>query len=107
MSENELKTVGTNPRSRRFRRLVRLLPFLIGFLFGLLWALVYVLLGDLHGMWAMYDREFPFLLAKLLGLRVSLMPWRAGILLAFADGGVAGIVITWILSLIFLHGPEP
>jgi len=83
-------------------RFVRRIPLLIGVLFGLFWATAFLALGRLHGMWPMFEREFPFFIASLLGLHMVKMPWWVGVTAAFVDGALVGVLSG--LVLVFLSG---
>lgn len=82
------------------RKLFSYLPTLIGLFLGLFWSVVHLVLGDLHGMWPMFDRGFPFLLPRLFQVPVfSLSKW-SGTIFAFADAAAIGTLLAWGIRLV-------
>ena len=84
---------------QRVTRKTNYIPWIIAIIFGVLWSAAYVLLGRMHGMWPMFNSEFPFSTAHLFTSRVAELSVGVGALFAFIDGAVAGLAGSWILLL--------
>lgn len=82
------------------------LPLLVASILGGLWAGLYLIAGSLHGMWPMFNRKFPFLIASLLHLRPEAISSRLGALLTFADGASVTFVVAWLLLGVVRHGSQ-
>ena len=91
---NAAKTV-----SRRAGRKTNQIPWIVALTFGVFWSATYLLLGRMHGMWPMFNSEFPFSTAHLFISRIAELPTALGALFAFLDGAVAGFAGGWIILL--------
>ena len=75
------------------------IPWIVALLFGVLWSAAYLLLGQMHGMWPMFNSEFPFSTARLFTSRIAGLRPAFGAIFAFLDGAIAGLVASWIFLL--------
>lgn len=85
------------------QRLKKLLPAGLALIFALFWGLVYMFFSLLHGMQAMFDRQFPFLFAALLGIPNESMSLVSGVFFAMLDAAVFGFVLGWLVRGLFSH----
>ncbi|MCB0261509.1 MAG: hypothetical protein R3C41_13270 [Calditrichia bacterium] len=75
---------------------VKILPVIVASSFAIFWAIIYVSFMKLHRMPTMFDQQFPFFLATLLGVHNESMPVVSGILFAMLDAGIFGLVFGWV-----------
>lgn len=66
---------------------------------GIAWALVFLLFSIFHGMTKMFNKEFIFFIAKILGVNLNTI-W-AGLTFAFLDGALVGFMFGLILMMIY------
>ncbi len=78
------------------------MPFITAISAALIWALFYFIFDRLHGMQAMFDQQFPFLAARLLGLHNEPMSLLSGVFFAAVDAGVGGGAAGWLLRRLML-----
>lgn len=79
-------------------KLIRRLPLIVSLIFGMLWGMMYLVFGGLHGMWRMFDKEFPLFIASALGLHPNSMSVLAGTLSAVGDGALGGFLLSWAFT---------
>ena len=91
------QTTNEDPERVGRGKTLRYLPLVVALGFGAFWAVLYLFLGRIHGMWAMFDKEFPFLITAVLGIHEAEMSPGVGALLAFVDSVVAVFLILWTL----------
>ena len=89
---NAAQTVG-----RRAGRKTNYIPWIVALTFGVFWSATYLILGRMHGMWPMFNSEFPFSTARLFTSQIAELPTALGALLGFVDGAVAGLAASWIV----------
>lgn len=77
------------------------LSWLIATFAALIWGFSYFLSAKLHGMQAMFDPMFPFIIARLLGIHEESMSVLGGTLFAMLDAGILGVIVGWLLHLAF------
>jgi len=82
---------------------IRRFPLIAAVSLAILWGLVYLAFGVLHGMWSMFDQEFPFVVARLLGVVHSSMSPLAGAAFAMLDGALAGGLLGWGFRKVLVH----
>ena len=97
----EESSLGSTPRtvSRPASRKANYIPWIAALIFGVLWSLVYLVLGRMHGMWPMFNSEFPFSTVRLFTSQIAELPTVLGALFAFVDGSVVGLAASWIILL--------
>ena len=100
MSQHQTKEIQSGNADsgldHQVRKIANSIPWILAALFGVFWSTTYLFLGVLHGMWPMFDSEFPFLIAHLLGLHIGHLSIPVRALLVFADGGLIGFVLAWL-----------
>ena len=74
------------------------IPLIVAFSLALFWGIVYVAFGIMHGMWGMFDQEFPFVIARLLGVTRHSMSPLVGTAFATLDGALAGGILGWVFK---------
>jgi len=67
--------------------------------YGIVWSLIFLLFSIFHGMTKMFNKEFIFFIAKILGVNVNTI-W-AGLTFAFLDGALVGFLFGLILMMIY------
>ena len=92
--------------NENIRGIIQFSPLKIAFITGLFWVFVYLSLGRLHGMWPMFDKEFPFLVASVFGVHTGTISVLTGAVLAFTDAVIVGFTLSLILKKMFLHFAE-
>ncbi len=85
----------------KFDNFFKKLPWITGFITALVWGSVYILFDKLHGMQAMFERQFPFLIAWLLGLHRETISILSGLFLAMLDALILGVLIGWLFRSLF------
>jgi len=98
--EKDVSPSGT--RSKFIRRI----PLLTSLIFGSLWAFMYFFFGRMHAMWQMFDKEFPLVVAAIVGVHKGNMSPLTGVLFAFADGMIVGGVLGFLFSRLLVSGGE-
>lgn len=93
-----------NDDRHRITTSVRWLPLILGVVVGCAWAGMYLFLGRLHGMWGMFDEEFPFFFAASIGVRREAMSILEGASFASIDGALIGFLVGFLLKRIVLRG---
>ena len=81
-----------------FEKFHKRLPMITATVFMLFWGAIYLFFSKLHGMQAMFDQEFPFLVAWLLGFQNETMSMVSGTLFAILDGGILGVMFGWVFQ---------
>ncbi|MDE3056789.1 MAG: hypothetical protein KGJ59_02390 [Bacteroidota bacterium] len=94
--------INDRKKNKRQRAIWNILIF-TAVISGLLWMMVYLFLDRLHGMQRMFNGEFPFLIASILGLHREAMSVVIGTTLAFLDGAFVGFIFSWFLKMIVFH----
>lgn len=84
---------------RRGKRTSSRIPWIVAILLGMFWSTTYLFIGQLHGMWPMYNGEFPFLIARLFTSQVAKLSVAAAAISTFTDGALVGLVGSWLLML--------
>ena len=85
--------------SLRASKKANYIPWIVALAFGVLWSAAYLLLGRMHGMWLMFNSEFPFLTARLFTSRIAELSPILGASFAFLDGALVGLAASWIVLL--------
>lgn len=65
---------------------------------GILRGIVFAVFGSIHSMWRMFDEDFPFFVAVILAVHNETMSPMRGILFAFIDGALVGLLSGWVSS---------
>ncbi len=78
-------------------------PWIFSLGAAILWALIFWFLGRLHGMWRMYEGEFPLIIASLLGITKTNLSATQALLLAALDGAGAGWLSGWLFRFFLKH----
>lgn len=75
------------------------IPWIVALIFGVIWSVTYLVLGRMHGMWPMFNGEFPFMTAHLFTFQSAELSATLGGLFAFIDGAIVGLAGSWIVLL--------
>jgi hypothetical protein len=67
---------------------------------------MYFFFGRMHAMWQMFDKEFPLVVAAIVGVHKGNMSPLTGVLFAFADGMIVGGVLGFLFSRLLVSGGE-
>jgi len=90
----------------KIQRLNLRMPLLMAGVFGVFWSGLYAFMGMLHGMPAMFDREFPFLLSGFLGVHNGRMSAASGFMWAFADGAFVAFALSGLMVVLAARSSE-
>ena len=71
-------------------------PWIFGVITAILWGLLFLFFGRLHGMWDMFEGEYPLFFASLIGIAKTRLSVGQAVLFAALDGAVAGWVLGWL-----------
>ncbi len=82
----------------KFEKFYQKLPIVTGLVFAIFWGVIYLFFAKLHGMPAMFDQQFPFLIAWLLGFHDESMSIVSGTLFAILDAGILGVMFGWVFQ---------
>lgn len=93
----------TSNSSIKLRWMLKRIPWILSLATALVWGLLYLMLGRLHDMWKMFDREFPFFIAWLIGIHKGTMTPITGTLFALLDGALFGGVFGWLFRYVLLR----
>ncbi len=85
--------------SLRASKKANYIPWIVALIFGALWSATYLILGRMHGMWPMFNSEFPFSTARLFTSRIAELSPALSAVFAFLDGAVVGSAASWIVLL--------
>ena len=80
-----------------FDNFYKKLPLITAIFVALIWGLFYLLFDTLHGMQAMFDQQFPFFVARILGIHNNTMSVVSGVFFAMVDAAIWGAVTGWLL----------
>lgn len=95
--------MSTSNSSEKLRWLLKKMPWILSLATALAWGLLYLMFGKFHGMWKMFDREFPFFIAWILGIHQGTMTPITGTLFALLDGALFGGVFGWLFRYALLR----
>ncbi len=69
--------------------------FLITLFSGSVWGFIYLLFSRLHSMDKMFNKEFIFVVPKIIGVQV--LTSTMGFVFSFLDGAIFGVIFTIII----------
>lgn len=80
---------------------IKILPLIAGLFTALIWSVSYLNFSVLHGMHQMFDQQFPFIIAWVIGVHNENMSQISGAFFAGLDGLLIGSIFGWIAKKIF------
>lgn len=81
-------------------------PWILSRVTAIFWGLLFWFLGRLHGMWTMYEGQFPLAMASVVGMAKTKLSVMQALLLAALDGAVAGWLLGWLLRFLLRRMPS-
>lgn len=81
-------------------------PWIFSMITAILWGMLFLFLGKLHGMWDMFEGEYPLFFASLIGIAKTKLSTVQAVLFAVLDAAVAGWLLGWLFASLLRRMPS-